>query len=182
MPLPPTPQSSSSTGSASVTLSPVGLAANQPWGVVTSFAGTASQTSGTTFYLTQAGTCLGGQFYWAPNTTRTVRVSLWDFHTRTRLAFIDVSVSGTGTYSGTFASSVALNAYQTYTVSFFEMSGTDYSYFNSNTSSSPVMGPLAPRPGGPGFEWGTWANWSGSDVFPASVAGTERYPVGPVLG
>jgi hypothetical protein len=183
----PKPVLTSSGGGASgsvieVGYSPVDIAQAASVGVAelagaggSTAGGGGPNTSGSRFYVTKAATCTGVRFFWRPNTSRTVRCSLWDNTAGTRLKQIDIAVVNQGIYSGTFASSQALTPGKLYAVSFYDLAGVDYSYING------IQSYVMPQYGGPHLIWNSWTAWSSSDVFPASSASTEKYPVEPIF-
>jgi len=158
-----------------VTFSPVGAIQNMD--ILASRGGTAggAQTNASEFYVTKSGlSAVGIKFYWLPATSRTIKCSLWQTSSTTRLANATTSTTGTGTYTCSFGAQ-SLTAFQRYRVSFWDQSNTDYSYMTGPTV------PAMPTLGGPYLMWNSWGNYSGTDTFPNSNAVSERYPVEPVL-
>jgi len=143
----------------------------------------AGQNAGVKFVMTTDATCTGIRFYWNPNTSRTVRCNIWKVSNTTSQGSVDVSTSGSGTYTGTFSSPISLSKGVTYIASCWDTSGNDYTfvtgplvYPNSTNSQTPGLC------GGEYMIWVAWDNWSASsNAFPSSNANTERYPVEPVF-
>jgi hypothetical protein len=66
---------------------------------------------------TKAMTCRGVRFYWqvaATSPARTLKVSLWDQITGTRMTSATIAVNASGEYSATFSAAQSLVAYRTY--------------------------------------------------------------------
>lgn len=153
-------------------------------------------TSGSRFEMIAPASILGVRFYWASSgVARVVKASLWGPDT-TRLASVNLSVPNvSGEYEVLFATPYTLGSpgslgpallYKPLAVTIYEAS--DYTLFNTNIGSSPGTGsatptghPLFPFVGGNGIVWLGFNAWTGSDAYPATNAGTERYPVEPIF-
>jgi hypothetical protein len=142
-----------------------------------------SYSSGISFAPTRAITVTGVRFYKAGGTNRTYRCTLWN-NAGAALATVDVSTTGAGVYTGTFAapqniSQEAGGAY-TYKVTIWETSG---SFYTKITTNSPCLLP----PAGTAFlasrsilvkHLGAYA---AGNAAPNTEAAAERYPVEPVV-
>jgi hypothetical protein len=74
--------------------------------------------------MTTGKSCSGVRFYWSGNQARTVKCRLWAGGVSQ--ANVDVNVTTTGWYTGTFASPVALDTFTDYFATIWETSGTEY--------------------------------------------------------
>jgi hypothetical protein len=118
--------------------------------------------------------CSGVRFYWG-SANKTVKVSLWD-EGGSRLDFVNVSVTSTGVYEGYFSSATQLNYFNTYRVSAWQTDGVNYTG-KSGVPSYPTL----PFIGGPYLLWSSFKRYSAGDAFPTLTAGSEHYPVEPIL-
>lgn len=84
----------------------------------------ASNTTGVTFIAARGSqSCTGVRFYWPEAAARTIKCSLWEWNNATALKTVNVTTSGSaGYFSGTFASSQALDTSKAYQVSIFDTS------------------------------------------------------------
>ncbi len=88
--------------------------------------GGGSNSRGANFFVFTSGRfCTGARFFWASNTSRTIRVRLYEYTSTASVATVDVSVGTYGIYTGTFASAFALTPGLLYTISIWETTGTD---------------------------------------------------------
>jgi hypothetical protein len=138
-------------------------------------------TTGLAFQVTQACTITGVRFYWVRNASdRTVKCSIFN-GSGTNLATVDVSVTSTGIYIATFASSLSVTqadatGTNTLKVGVWDKSGNDYTRFSGNPAIVPVFTFI----GGPKVIWKNWNAFAAGDASPTG-SGTEYYPVEPVF-
>ena len=92
------------------------------WPAVT----TADGTAGVFFVAARNGqSCTGVRFYWAEATVRSIKCSLWEVSSGTRVKNVTVNTSGSaGYFSATFATPQALTTSEQYVIGIWEASGT----------------------------------------------------------
>lgn len=144
--------------------------------------GAGSFTIGNRFFLTQAATITGVRFYWTSGGGAfTVKAVIWD-NSGTSQANCTVSVNASGVYTCTFVGSVSYPASELgkfWTVSFWENSGTKYSY---TTASNFANLPTKPFPLGRYVWMVNDAEYASGDAYPTSTeSGTNVYPVEPIF-
>jgi hypothetical protein len=86
----------------------------------------ADNTTGVTFIAARGSqSCTGVRFYWPEASVRTIKCSIWEWNVATALATVNVTTSGSaGYFSGTFASSQALDTSKAYQVGIYDTSGS----------------------------------------------------------
>jgi hypothetical protein len=95
-------------------------------------------TTGIRFRVLTSRSIVGAKFYWASATATTVKVAVWQ--SGVLIASENVSVSGVGDYTATFAAPAALATGTTYTLSIYDTSATSYMANGSMNRQSPEFG------------------------------------------
>jgi hypothetical protein len=171
----PAPVPIKTSASLAILYSPVDLAAS---GLGSPGAGVANEVHGTRFALASTKTSTGARFYWSGTTTRTIRCKLWNFDTSTQLATVDVSITGAGSKTCNWGSAQTLSAFVRYTLSYWEISGTESNKFTPSTPYLPAF-PLISMT--TGVIWEGWNFYAVGDIQPTNIAGSERYMIEPII-
>jgi hypothetical protein len=144
---------------------------------------TGSFTVGCEFQFTKLISCLGARFYWPSATNRTVRLELWQGGAVIKT--VDVTTSGIGNYSGTFASKfspVAGDLYKTYKMTMWDTIGGASGIFSNITDAEAgTRKPICLNvPLAPGYILRAASmNIAGHAT---TLDGTQRYLVEPTFG
>lgn len=139
---------------------------------------TGSFTSGHQFWPTEACLCIGVRFYAIVSGTKAYKVSLWD-NSGTRLANATANVTATGVQEILFSSAQSLSPNVSYRVSMWQTDGGNYEKCVQTTMTAAI----------PAIRYfDGWKRMVQSviffgtgDTFPNTSAGTEAYPVDPIL-
>jgi hypothetical protein len=108
-------------------------------------------------------TCTGMEVFWRGTASVTLRLSLYDYSSGLRLAFAEVTTTGTpGVYTATFGTPVSLDSKKYYYAACYETSGSKYLSFDGQISITTT--PLRFRDYGIEF---TFASGAG-DSYPVS--------------
>lgn len=146
-----------------------------------------SITMGNTVFATDGSLVMTGiRFWWDGAGARTVRLSLWDGVTDTKLATVDVAANGAGSYTGTFASPVTLTPFREYRISKRDQDSA-HRWFASDANISTQTGTLM----GSGVFYGKpsegWVRAAGcyspgaTDEFPSTNDSSAIYLLDPVF-
>jgi hypothetical protein len=161
-------------------------------GVVAASNASGNQTTGVFYWACKAMSVTGVRFYWKRNANdRTVNVAIWSVTTSTtgtKLNNIDVAVTASGVYTGTFGSPVSISANTRFCVTVWEKSGAEYTgglHGGSATFDLPVLGLSASPEAMVGPYLMLMTNRvGGSNAFPnaaAAALGDIFYPIEPVV-
>ena len=106
-------------------------------------------TTGARFQAIVALSCTGVRFRRSSGDAGTIKASIWDEATNTRLANVNKAVSGVGSYEAVFESPVALTPHKRYVVGVYDLAGAggkfnlateaDSGYPSTNFVSGPLL-------------------------------------------
>ncbi len=92
--------------------------------------GAGNQTVGSAYYMLEDSVIDGVRVYWKRNASdRTLNLAIWTFSTATtgtQVANVDVAVTASGVYSGTFGSPVPITAGTRIMITMWEKTGAEY--------------------------------------------------------
>lgn len=172
---------------AALFFSPVDAVNSGAW---TSTIKAGSYSTGSKFMPTVAMSITGARFYWAGGVgAKTIKVSLWNNGTSTRVATTTIAVNAAGIYTPTFSSAYAItgsSVNQSFSIAIWENSGTN---FFSVTPDGWRLWPGASSTNtfgmalwGPSMYCGGFSWYGAGDVSPAtSWTTSDQYPVEPTF-
>ena len=136
-------------------------------------------TVGTEFYPTDECFISGIKFWWG--TAATVRTTLWSGSVA--VATANVTTTGPGTYTSTFASNFSFTGSQgvnkSYYVSVYDLAGAAYTRQPDSAKPFPVS---LPQQGGPLLYFTSLTQWASGNTSPVNEIGsTERFAIEPIL-
>lgn len=148
--------------------------------------GAGSFTTGSQFGIFGSGrTITGVNVYWGGGAT-TLKGSLWDVATTTRLASGTLAVAGAGVYQIPFGTPYVVPSSQiikTMVATVWDTSGTNYTRIAQSAFTAFPGGTTVTNPfiGGAYMQWVGFKSFAAGDTFPSSAATTEYYPVEPII-
>lgn len=138
--------------------------------------GSGNFTVGSKFTPIRSCKAIGVRFYWGA-ANKALKISIWDVGAASRMTFDGFVTGVAGVYRVPFTSIQTLTPFKSYAVTVYQTDGANYTNQTSVAaepgSETTIASPL--------FFYTNFKSFIAGDGNPTSTAGSERYPVEPLL-